>query len=92
MDNDTALQQPPANRIGNDMMEEEGVQSFAWQQHHGRAKETDNSDTEQTTGNSADNELNGLSQGTGASPQQIMPVADFLPDPHEYINNAGLSL
>ncbi len=73
-------------------MEEEGVSSFAWQQRHGRAKETENSDTQQATGNSADNKLHGLLQGSGVSPQQIMPVADFLPDPFEYFNNAGLSL
>jgi hypothetical protein len=58
------------------MMEEGGGLSFAWQQHHGWAKETDISNTQQATGNSTDNELNGLSQGSGASPQQIMLVAD----------------
>jgi hypothetical protein len=91
-DNNTALQQPLANRVGNNMMEEEGVPSFVWQQRHGRAKETDNFGTQQATGNSADNKLNGLLQGSAMSPQQIMQVADFLPDPFEYINDAGISL
>ncbi len=91
-DDGTALQQLPADRVGNDMMEEGGVPSFAWQQCHRRAKETDNSNTQQATGNSVDNKLNWLSQGSGASPQQIMPVADFLPNPFEYINDAGPTL
>jgi hypothetical protein len=89
LDKDTASQQPPDNRVGNDMMEEGGGPSFAWQQRHGRPKETDNVDTQQATGNSADNELNGLSQGSGASPQQIMQVADFLPELVEYIKDAA---
>jgi hypothetical protein len=54
-DYDTALQQLLDNRVRNNMMEKGGGPSFAWQQCHGRAKETDNADTQQATGNSADN-------------------------------------
>ncbi len=70
-------------------MEEGGGPSFAWKQRHGRVKDTDNSNTQQATGNSADKKLNGLLQGSSAYPQQIMLVADFLCYPVEYINNAG---